>query len=237
MDDDFGDFILAPLGEFVVRNGLTKKHLRRSLRTLKEITKRFSMEDAIRAFLREFPDQTLAELEKWAKDPNYHVRRLVSEGTRPSLPWSGRIGLDTSLPIPLLDELHADRTRYVTRSVANHLNDIAKTDPALALATLSRWAELGRQDPAELNWMTRHALRTLIKRGNPDALKLLGFRPKPQITVSEITLQSTALRPGQAMEFAITITAVRDELLMVDYVIDFMKANGSASPRDFKAKQ
>ena len=47
-DDDFGDFIFAPLDEFEVRNGLSKKHARISLKTLKEITQRFSMEDAIR---------------------------------------------------------------------------------------------------------------------------------------------------------------------------------------------
>ncbi|PHS10301.1 MAG: hypothetical protein COA78_11495, partial [Blastopirellula sp.] len=89
-DDDFGDFIFAPLGEFVVRNGLEKKHLKLSLKTLKAITQRFSMEDAIRAFINTHPDETLGELEKWSTDKNYHVRRLVSEGTRPLLPWSGR---------------------------------------------------------------------------------------------------------------------------------------------------
>ena len=39
-DDDFGDFIFAPLGEFVVRNGLSKTHLRVSLKTLKAIMQR-----------------------------------------------------------------------------------------------------------------------------------------------------------------------------------------------------
>ncbi|MCG8652867.1 MAG: DNA alkylation repair protein [Pirellulales bacterium] len=234
-DDDFGDFIFAPLGEFVARNGMAKKHLRLSLRTLKEITKRFSMEDAIRHFIRKFPDPTLTELTKWSKDRNYHVRRLVSEGTRPSLPWSGRIGLDVTATIDLLDNLHCDNTRFVTRSVANHLNDIAKTNPQLVLATLSRWQDLGRQDPDELNWMTRHALRTLIKQGNPEALKLLGFRPNPKINVSEITLQQDTVRPGEALEFSVTLTAGREEALLVDYVIDFVKSNGKTAPKVFKA--
>ena len=135
-DNDFGDFIIAPLGQFVVRNGLEAKHLRLSLKTLKAITMRFSMEDAIRAFINAHPTTTLKELERWSTDSNYHVRRLVSEGTRPLLPWSGRLSIDRSAPLRLLDTLHADPTRYVTRSVANHLNDLSKQDAQLVLGIL-----------------------------------------------------------------------------------------------------
>ncbi len=88
-DDDFGDFIIAPLGEFVVRQGMEQCHFELALHTLKEITKRFSMEDAMRAFIRKYPRETMAKLMEWTQDSNYHVRRLVSESTRPSLPWSG----------------------------------------------------------------------------------------------------------------------------------------------------
>jgi 3-methyladenine DNA glycosylase AlkC len=33
----------------------------------------------------------LALLRVWAEDPDVHVRRLVSEGTRPRLPWAPRL--------------------------------------------------------------------------------------------------------------------------------------------------
>lgn len=236
-DDDFGDFILAPLGEYVVRNGLSKKHLKRSLKTLQELTQRFSMEDAIRYFIRKFPNETLAELEKWSGHKNYHVRRLVSEGTRPSLPWSGRIGMEPSATLPLLDTLHADPTRYVTRSVANHLNDIAKVNPALVVQTLKGWKKLGKQNPAELIWITRHALRTLVKQGDPNALKLLGFRAQPKIQVSPLRISNAKIVAGQTLEFSFDITAERSESLMVDYVIEFVKANGKTAPKVFKATQ
>lgn len=236
-DDDFGDFIFAPLGEFVVRNGLAKKHLRISLKTLKELTKRFSMEDAIRAFINSYPDETLAELKKWTGDKNYHVRRLVSEGTRPMLPWSKRLSIDCTTPLPLLDELHADATRYVTRSVSNHLNDIAKTSPTLVLERLQRWRQDGRQDPVELNWMSRHALRTLVKQGDSEALQFLGFHPKPRIKVSQFNLESTRIQPGDAVEFSFVLTALRAESLMIDYIIDFVKANGTTAPKVHKIKQ
>jgi len=236
-DDDFGDFIFAPLGEYVVRNGLVKRHLKLSLRTLKALTQRFSMEDAIRAFINAFPDETLTELAKWSTDKNYHVRRLVSEGTRPMLPWSKRLSIEDTRPLPLLDTLHADRTRYVTRSVANHLNDIAKTRPEVVISLLRRWKKAGEQESSELAWMSRHALRTLVKQGNPKALEFLGFRPNPRIEVSGLKIKSTKIKPGQTLEFSFEVTALRSEALIIDYVVDFVKANGALSPKVHKIKQ
>ncbi len=235
-DDDFGDFIIAPLGEYVVRRGMAAEHVGLSLRTLKEITKRFSMEDALRYFINAYPKQTLGELKKWSRDGNYHVRRLVSECTRPRLPWSGRLTIHHAEPLPLLDALHADNARYVTRSVANHLNDIAKVDASLVLETLNRWKFLSRQDPDELNWMCRHALRTLIKQGHKPTMEFLGVRTNPKISLSPIELRHANLALGQPLEFEVTITADRDESLVIDYVIDFVKANGSLAPKVFKAK-
>ncbi len=236
-DDDFGDFILAPYGEFVVRNGLAKRHVKRSLRTLKSITQRFSMEDAIRAFINQHPQKTLAELGKWSSDSNYHVRRLVSEGTRPVLPWSKRLTIPPTQPLPLLETLHADSTRYVTRSVANHLNDLSKSDPPLVIETLQRWKRLGLQDPQELEWMTRHALRTLVKQGNQNALRVLGFRSNPQVEVSDFSIDTPIVRPGASIEFSFTVLAQRNEALMIDYVVQFVKANGSLAPKVYKLKQ
>lgn len=236
-DDDFGDFIFAALGEYVVRNGMAKQNVSRSLKTLREITKRFSMEDAIRYFIREYPDRTMKELEKWACDKNYHVRRLVSEGTRPSLPWSGKIGLAPQQTLPLLDQLHSDPTRYVTRSVANHLNDLSKTNPSLVVSTLRGWQAEGKQAEDELAWMTRHALRTLVKQGNEEALKLLGFRANPKVQVNRFVLHQTTVRPGEAIAFEVGILADRAEKLIVDYVIDFVKSNGRTAPKVFKLSQ
>jgi hypothetical protein len=125
----------------------------------------------------------------------------------------------------------------VTRSVANHLNDISKVAPELVLGTLSRWRQLGKQSPQELDWICRHALRTLVKQGHQQTMLFLGLRTKPKVVTSIIELASNSIAPGQALDFAITITAQQDESLMVDYVIHFMKANGSLSPKVFKAKK
>lgn len=236
-DDDFGDFIFAPLGEYIVRNGLAKKNLRVSLKTLKAITQRFSMEDAIRAFIEAHPDETLAELTRWSTDDNYHVRRLVSEGTRPLLPWSRRLSIDATTALPLLDALHADSTRYVTRSVANHLNDIAKTQPEAVIETLKRWKQQGRQEASELQWITKHSLRTLVKRGHSQALQHLGFVSTPKIVVTGFHIESPQIQPGDSIDFSLTVKALREEDLLIDYVIDFVKANGTLSPKVHKLKQ
>jgi len=105
-----------------------------------------------------------------ALDNNYHVRRLATEGIRPMLPCSVRVKLPLPEIISVLDLLHADPTRYVTRAVANNLNDISKLESDLVYACLQRRHDLRSQTPAELDWMTPHALRTLNKIYAPKAL-------------------------------------------------------------------
>ena len=235
-DDDFGSFILAPLGEYVVRVGCNKKYLKLSLRVLRELTMRFSMEFYIRPFIHNFPTETLAVLDTWVTDRNYHVRRLVSEGMRPSLPWAQKINLDYKVSIKYLDILHADKTRYVTRSVANHLNDISKKDPVLVVATLKRWQKDRVQEPSELGWMTRHALRTLVKRGDVAALQLLGFSTESVAAVSKLTVPKKIKR-GDRMIFSFDIVSDAAQNLLVDYIIDFVKLNGTTKPKVFKIKK
>jgi len=236
-DNDFGNFIFAPFGEYVATRGCTKEHLEISLHALEVITMRFSMEDAVRYYLRAFPGETLARCEKWATHENYHVRRLVSEGTRPLLPWSGRVPLRSTDTLPLLTLLHADKTRYVTRSVANHLNDIAKREPDLVVHTLTAWRNLAQQTDKELDWVTKHALRTLIKQGNKDALSLLGYGPV-RVKMEQFSLGQGAvkIKPSEALELSLTLAAVEDAPVLVDYVIHFIKKNGAATPKVFKWK-
>ncbi len=234
-DDDFGDFIFAPFGEYVATVGCTSERLDVSLQALREITMRFSMEDAIRSFLRAFPTETISTLRKWATDDNYHVRRLVSEGTRPLLPWSGRVPQTAEETLPLLTTLHADSTRYVTRSVANHLNDIAKQDPDLVIKTLVDWQRAGKQNEKELTWMTKHALRTLIKNGHADTLALLGYADT-DFVVNSFSVSPESIRGGEVMSLDATLTTTADTNLLIDYIIHFVKKNGSTAPKVFKWK-
>jgi len=235
-DDDFGRFIFAPLGEFVVQNGL-EDHRDTALSLLEAITQRFSMEYAIRPFLNRWPTETLSAMQRWVGHDHYHVRRLVSEGTRPKLPWGIKVTIEPEMPMPFLDDLHADQTRFVTRSVANHLNDIAKFDPDLVVQTLKRWRREGRQKPEEMEWIIRHALRTLVKQGDCAALALLGFRDNPAIKIDALSIDQTAVQMNTAVTLNFRISAERDEALMVDYIVHFARPNGKPAQKVYKLKQ
>lgn len=234
-DDDFGRFIHAVPGIIAVRHGL-EDHKDRALDLIYAATQRFSMEFYVRPFLNRWPEDTLRRLGDWSTDKNYHVRRLVSEGTRPKLPWARAVHLDPHDTLPFLDTLHSDPTRYVTRSVANHLNDLTKSVPDLVIARLTNWASTGRQNGKELDWMTRHALRSQIKAGDPDAMRLLGFSPEADVSVS-LDIDRPEVPIGTQLDFVVELTAPRDTPVLVDYIIHFPSASGKTREKTFKLKQ
>jgi 3-methyladenine DNA glycosylase AlkC len=232
-DNDFGEFIYAPYSYYIAKYGCSKKYLKVSLKALEEITKRFSAEAALRDFINEFPAETLAAVVRWSKAKNYHVRRLASEGTRPNLPWAKKITYDAQVMLPILDTLHADRTRYVTRSVANHLNDISKFDADLVIDTLKRWQKEKKQTEVELQFIIKHALRTLIKNGHSEAQALLGFS-SPKVVVKTV-LTKKQLKVGETQFFTVTVTnqGQESQSILVHYLIHFKKANGTKAPKVF----
>lgn len=236
-DDDFGDFIYAPYAEYVAQNGCTKEYLRCSLNALYAMTQRFSAEDAIRSFINAFPDVTLKVLKEWTQDGHYHVRRLCSEGTRPKLPWSRKIHIPVSASLPILDRLFFDTTRFVTRSVANHINDISKIDSDVVFDTLSKWKASGRQKPAEMDYIIRHALRTLIKQGHPKAIRMLGFRPAPRVSVSQLIVPQVVTM-NTALEFSFIIQSEENTSVLIDYILSFQNKTATRnSKKVFKLTQ
>lgn len=233
-DDDFGRFIHAVPGVLAARHGL-EAHRERALDLLHAATQRFSMEFYIRPFLNRWPEETLARLRRWSEDDNYHVRRLVSEGMRPKLPWARKVDLTTAQTLPLLDALQADPTRFVTRSVANHLNDVAKTEPDAVLGRLAAWERDGTQAKAERAWMRRHALRTLIKDGHPGAMEMLGYAADLDIDV-DLTIETAAVTLGDALRFAVTMSGAQGGSVIVDYRIRFARPGGRSGEKVFKLK-
>ncbi|CAA6807668.1 MAG: DNA alkylation repair enzyme [uncultured Campylobacterales bacterium] len=235
-DDDFGDFIYAPHSDFVSYYGCNKEHLDISLQALGEITKRFSVEFSIRSFINEFETETLEFLHECSTSTNYHQRRLSSEGTRPKLPWAKNININHDIAIKLLNKLFYDNTRYVTRSVANHLNDISKIDPKLVIDTLKSWKNSNKQNNKEMDYITAHSLRTLVKIGNKDALELLGFNPNPEITVENLDIHNRDIFVGEALIFSFDIHTNDSENLLIDYIIHFKLKNNKYSPKVHKIK-
>ena len=199
------------------------------------MTKRFSVEFPIRSFINAYPEQTLSFLLKCATDKNYHVRRLASEGTRPKLPWAKNISIAYDEPVTILDQLFADSTRYVTRSVANHMNDISKVDPELVVKTQKRWQKSGKQTDAEMKFITKHSLRTMEKQGHSAALKMLGYI-KPEIQLTNFKINATEVVIGGALEFtfSITSTVAKAQPLLIDYHLHFQKKGGELAPKTFK---
>ena len=67
---------------------------------------------SIRAFFEHHPEATLARAHQWATDPDEHVRRLVSEGSRPRLPWAPRLRAFVDDPSPVIELLERLKDRY-----------------------------------------------------------------------------------------------------------------------------
>lgn len=230
------DFRLWPVTDFVGRFGTS--HFEPSLDALHQLTQRFSGEFAIRPFLRAEAQRTLAVLERWTADPSAHVRRLVSEGTRPRLPWGGRLRAfqeDPTATLALLERLRDDPHPYVRRSVANHLGDIAKDHPERAIGTLLRWrAEVGGPN---LEWIVRQALRHPIKQGHPGALRAVGRDPDARVSVRALEVPER-IALGEALDVRAVLRNEGSSALEaeVDLVVHFVRKNGSRGAKAFKGR-
>ncbi|WP_320017595.1 DNA alkylation repair protein [Labilibaculum manganireducens] len=229
-------FYYMPIASYVSQFGLQKEDFHLSMKALKEITKIFTSEFAIRPFIRKYPEETLEYLHLWTTDENAHVRRLVSEGSRPKLPWASPLKefqKDPSPVLKLLEKLKEDEELYVRRSVANNLNDIAKDHPDLVIKTLNRWNKTNNKGT---QWIIGHASRTLLKQGHPKALELLGFPQNVQIAVNNLSVNTPTCQLGNEIEFSFEIqsSSANKQNLMIDFIVHYMKANGRTAPKVFK---
>ena len=228
-----GGWVVWSLGEVVVRQGMDD--VPRALRCLHALTQRFSAEFAIRPFIARHPTPTLDTLARWVDDPSAHVRRLVSEGSRPRLPWGLRLQSLVRDPAPTLGLLRAlqdDPSAYVRRSVANHLNDIAKDHPEL----VAQWVHSHLPNAgAARTALLRHASRTLIKQGHAPTLAAWGLGAPLQGQVS-LALDRAQASIGDTLALQVTLQSASEhpQTLVVDYVVHHVRANGSASPKVFK---
>lgn len=232
-DAGLSGIIIWSLGDYIARLGLD--HAPRALLCLHALTQRASTEFAIRPFIAQHPQTTLDTLARWTRDPSAHVRRLVSEGSRPRLPWGLRLQAlvaDPSPTLPLLRALQDDPSSFVRRSVANHLNDIAKDHPAL----VATWVREHLVDaPPTRVALLRHASRTLIKAGHPATMAAwgLGRALRGQATLA---LAAKAVRVGEKLGLAVKLTSAHTapQPLVIDYAVHHLRANGDRSRKVFK---
>ncbi len=234
--DKLQGFAAWPVIDYVGEHGLG--HPEEALAVLRKLTPFFSAEFAIRPFIIEHPETAFRHLHEWTADPDKHVRRLVSEGSRPRLPWGQRLPAIVADPAPtleLLEKLKDDSSEYVRRSVANHLNDISKDHPETVIDTCRRWqTDAG----PERRKVIRHATRTLVKAGHPGVFGLLGYTESPRIALAAFVVEPEAIELGGTIEFRARLESKASDRqeLVVDYAVHHVKANGSTTPKVFKLR-
>lgn len=234
--------LFLPLSDFVELYGL--EHLELSMQTLEFTTVPCTAEFAIRPFIDKYPIETIKPyLIKWAKSDNVHLRRLASEGTRPLLPWGTKLhalAQDPTPILPILEMLKDDPEKYVQKSVANHLNDISKNQPEIALQLAKKWQ--GNSQPAD--WIIKHGMRTLLKEGNLDALSLFNLNTDIYIDILNLNINNKTIHLDEDLVFhfdaelknkdekrASEKTAVRFE-----YTLTFMGKTNPSKPKKFQIK-
>jgi 3-methyladenine DNA glycosylase AlkC len=223
-----------PLNTFVERHGVEDPVV--SLDAMERLTRFASSEFAIRPLLEKYPDLVFERLDRWVEHPDEAVRRLASEGTRPLLPWGKRVGSLREHPergLALVGRLRGDPSETVRRSVANHLNDVSRDHPDLAVAAAAEWAA-GAGEP--VLGVVRHGLRTLVKRGHPGALEVLGFDPAAGVVVDRFVIEPAVVEIGGRVEATVRLRSEEDApcRVVVDLVVHYVKARGGLSPKVFK---
>lgn len=219
--------------DYVELNGLEQVDL--SMQALEQLTRYSSAEFAVRPFILQNPERMLEQMNRWADHENEHVRRLASEGFRPRLPWSFQLKMfinDPESTLRVLDKLKQDPSLYVRKSVANHLNDIAKDHPDRIAAIAREWHG---QHP-HTDWIIRHGCRTLLKQDHPEVMDLFGYLPNEQVRAADFAVSVPEVAIGDDIELSFTLfnEAVSAQNLRIDYEVDLMKANGRHAAKRFR---
>ncbi|MCL2520333.1 MAG: DNA alkylation repair protein [Spirochaetaceae bacterium] len=235
-NDWVNGFFGVIFADFVEVYGQAEENWDISMAALARYTQYGSAEFAVRPFIINYEERMLAQMLAWARHENEHIRRLASEGCRPALPWGQALTKykkDPAPILPILEQLKADPSLYVRKSVANNLNDISKTHPALVAKLAKEWYG----DNERTNWIVKHGCRTLLKKGNSEVLAIFGFNNALAITTGGFTLDKTSLTIGEDVNFSFTILSQEAAKVRLEYTVDYVKANGKTSRKIFQISE
>lgn len=228
------EFIFLP--DFVEIYGIDDYSI--SINAFEEITKFVSCEFAVRPFIIKHPDKMLQQMTNWSRHKHPMVRRLASEGCRPRLPWAmalPELKKDPKPMLHILERLKSDESESVRRSVANNLNDISKDNPDTVIELVKKW----KGESKEVDWVVKHASRTLLKQGIPEVMLLFGFEKINNIKIEKFKILTPIVAIGGNLEFSFVLHNKnrKDSKLRLEYGLYYQKANGTLSKKVFKISE
>lgn len=230
--DNFAGFFPT----FVELYGRDEANWEISMAALARYTQYASSEIAVRWFIINHEERMMEQMYIWAKDENECVRRLASEGCRPALPWGQALTSFKKNPapiLPILEQLKADPSMHVRKSVANNLNDISKTHPDLVMNLAKDW--YGKNGYTD--WIVKHGCRTLLKKGSRKALALFGYENASSVEVHNFSVEGAVISIGEDMTFSFEILAREPSKIRLEYGIDYVKSGGKRNRKIFKISE
>ncbi len=219
--------------DFVEQYGI--EDFNTSMKALEFITQFTSCEFAIRPFIQKYPKASMDQLLIWSTHKSHLVRRFSSEGCRPRLPWAMALPTlkkDPKAIFPVLENLKADTSEFVRKSVANNLNDIAKDNPELVLKIAKRW----KGGNSDTNWIIKHGCRTLLKQAHPEILNLFDLSHTVRCEIKKLALAKKTIAIGDHLNFSFELCTLEKKAnkLRIEYAIYYMKANQKQNRKLFK---
>ena len=221
---------------FVELYGQDEENWDVSIAALERYTPYATAEMAVRPFIIKHEARMMAQMYAWSKHENEHVRRLASEGCRPALPWAPAIPSfkkDPAPILPILEQLKADPSLHVRKSVANNINDISKTHPDLIIKLATDWYG----NDFYTDWIVKHGCRTLLKKGNREVLAIFGLDNSAAVDVYDFYLETPSISIGGEIEFSFIIFARETAKVRLEYGIGYVKANGKRSRKIFQISE
>jgi len=214
-----------------------KKYFVESMSALALFTQNSTAEFAIRVFLDSEPEKTKLQMLEWSQSENEHLRRLSSEGMRPRLPWAAHLPWIADNPdwiYPILDNLKADESRYVQKSVANLINDVSKNQEQWVIDLCKSWKKVQSKNT---QWIIKHGLRTLLKQGNADALELIGYKSAEHVELMAFSI-AQKVEIGQKLHVSFKLDSSKNlGLLRLEYAISFVRKKQKPYRKIFKISE
>ena len=231
---DFSSFEAMFFQDFVEVFGLDD--FEESMKALDVFTQDSSSEFAIRQFILKYEDKTMTQMKIWSQSSNEHLRRLSCEGCRPRLPWAialPKFKKDPTKVFEIIELLKNDKSLYVKKSVANNLNDISKDNPDLVINFIK--TNLGVSK--DLDWICKHASRTLLKKGDKEILKLFSFNKSNHVDIQNFSCDLN-VKINDSLNFSFELVS-QEEIgnVRIEYAIDYLKSNKNHNKKVFMISQ